>query len=369
MHCMVASSIPCKLSLCADRAHACAGDSYVSSAIDVACTTTQRVIAIASPHELHGDSWPSSPTGTSSFCCNQQYSVTAITTSTGSIAERYAYTAYGLPAILDASASVLSSSAINNRYTYTGREWDATLGLHHFRARWMSGLTGRFLNRDPIGFKGSRWNFCEFLHSQPLTNVDFSGEALGAVGACALVAGAAIGGCLAVRDFLYAGTHAPNAAQATCLSDLKGLMRPGYCSLTAPILIHDFAASPLTVCHSICRVRFLKLGPNDVDCGSCQGSINTLMTLLHECIHAEKQACGFSSTGCGEFEAYYRSKMELLRDRLGLCTKLVQMSKCGSVSECQNSIDSLVVNDQIDLDREQARCTAERNGGPPQLPR
>jgi RHS repeat-associated protein len=303
------------------------------------------------------------------FHRNHQFSITAITTSSGTATERYAYSPYGLPTILDASGTSLSSSAISNRYTYTGRELDSTLGLHHFRARWMSGLTGRFLNRDPIGFKGSRWNFCEFLHSQPLTNVDFSGEALGAVGACALVAGAAIGGCLAVRDFLYAGTHAPNAAQATCLSDLKGLMRPGYCSLTAPILIHDFAASPLTVCHSICRVRFLKLGPNDVDCGSCQGSINTLMTLLHECIHAEKQACGFSSTGCGEFEAYYRSKMELLRDRLGLCTKLVQMSKCGSVSECQNSIDSLVVNDQIDLDREQARCTAERNGGPPQLPR
>jgi hypothetical protein len=105
MHCMVASSIPCKLSLCADRAHACAGDSHVSSGIDVACPTTQNVLAIASPHELHGDSWPSSSTGTSSFCCNQQYSVTAVTTSTGSIAERYAYSAYGQPTILDASTT------------------------------------------------------------------------------------------------------------------------------------------------------------------------------------------------------------------------------------------------------------------------
>jgi RHS repeat-associated protein len=172
---MDASSIPYKLSLCADRAHACAGDSYVSSAIDVACTTTQRVIAIASPHELHGDSWPSSPTGTSSFCCNQQYSVTAVTTSTGSIAERYAYTAYGQPTILDASASVLSSSAINNRYSYTGREWDATLGLHHFRARWMNPSAGRFLGRDPIGYEGSKWFLYEFLRSKSLKGIDPSG--------------------------------------------------------------------------------------------------------------------------------------------------------------------------------------------------
>jgi RHS repeat-associated core domain len=153
MDCMVASSIPCKLSLCADRAHACAGDSYVSSAIDVACPTSQSVFAIASPHELHGDSWPSSSTGTRSFCCNQQFSITAITTSSGTVTERYAYTAYGLPTVLDASGTSLSSSSISNRYTYTGREWDATLGLYHFRARWMSPIAGRFLSRDPIGYE------------------------------------------------------------------------------------------------------------------------------------------------------------------------------------------------------------------------
>jgi len=172
MHCMVASSIPCKISLCADRAHARAGDSYVSSGIDVACPTTQSVLAIASPHELHGDSWPSSSTGTSSFCCNQQYSITAVTTSTGAIAERYAYSAYGEPTILDASASVLNSSAINNRYTYTGREWDATLSLHHFRARWMSPSAGRFLTRDPIGFDGGSLNIQEFVHSKTLIYMD-----------------------------------------------------------------------------------------------------------------------------------------------------------------------------------------------------
>lgn len=86
---------------------------------------------------------------------NQQYSITAVTTSTGSIAERYAYSAYGQPTVLDASASVLTSSAVGNRYTYTytGREWDETLGLHHFRARWMSLLAGRFLGRDLIGVR------------------------------------------------------------------------------------------------------------------------------------------------------------------------------------------------------------------------
>jgi RHS repeat-associated protein len=103
--------------------------------------------------QMPAESYVASTNGTSDFCCNQQYSVTAITTAAGAIAERYAYTAYGLPTILNASATIIASSAISNRYTYTGREWDATLGLHHFRARWMSPIAGRFLGRDPIGYE------------------------------------------------------------------------------------------------------------------------------------------------------------------------------------------------------------------------
>ena len=199
MHPVVASSIPCKLSLCADREQARAGDSHASSGIDVGCPTTQNVLAIAPPHEFHQYSWPSSSTGTSSFCCNHQYSVTAITTSAGAIAERYAYTAYGQPTILDASASVLSSSAINNRYTYTGREWDATLGLHHFRARWMSPSAGRFLTRDPIGYEGSEWSLCEFIDGRAFAATDPAGT-LSIPVIVNLVGGV---GCYACGLFMY----------------------------------------------------------------------------------------------------------------------------------------------------------------------
>jgi hypothetical protein len=63
----------------------------------------------------------------------------SVNTSAGDIAERYAYSAYGEPTICDGSGSELASSSINNRYSYTGREWDATVGLYHFRARRMCG--------------------------------------------------------------------------------------------------------------------------------------------------------------------------------------------------------------------------------------
>ena len=103
---------------------------------------------------------------------NQQYSIYALTNASGVVQERYAYTAYGQPTFLNASAAVQTSSAAGNRYTYTAREWDATLGIHYFRARWMSGLTGRFLTRDPIGFDGGSYGIYEIFYSHPLAYVD-----------------------------------------------------------------------------------------------------------------------------------------------------------------------------------------------------
>jgi RHS repeat-associated protein len=110
------------------------------------------------------------------FHRNHQYSVTAVTTSTGSIAERYAYSAYGQPTILDPSGVTLPTSNFSIHTSYTGREWDATLGLHHFRARWMSPNAGRFLQRDPVGWFGG-YNSYGYCVSSVMNRVDPEGEA------------------------------------------------------------------------------------------------------------------------------------------------------------------------------------------------
>ena len=83
---------------------------------------------------------------------NQQYSVTALTNASGTITERYSYTAYGAPTITDASGTTRTATAEGNRYTYTGREWDEDLGLYHYRARMYDAVAGRFCSRDPIGY-------------------------------------------------------------------------------------------------------------------------------------------------------------------------------------------------------------------------
>lgn len=106
---------------------------------------------------------------------NQQYSITALTNGGGTVTERYAYDAYGTPAILDASLSQLATSSENNRYLYTGREYDEALGLYHYRARIYNSLSGRFCSRDPIGFKGGI-NFHEYVGGNPVARLDPDGK-------------------------------------------------------------------------------------------------------------------------------------------------------------------------------------------------
>jgi RHS repeat-associated protein len=83
---------------------------------------------------------------------NQQYSVYAVSNSSGAVQERYAYTAYGVPTIANASGTVLTASAISNRYLYTGRERDNDIQQYHYRARMYDASLGRFCSRDPVGY-------------------------------------------------------------------------------------------------------------------------------------------------------------------------------------------------------------------------
>jgi RHS repeat-associated protein len=162
------------------------------------------------------------------FHRNQQYSITAVTTSAGAIAERYAYSAYGEPTILDGSGSQISNSSINNRYSYTGREWDATVGLHHFRAfraRWMSPKSGRFLGRDPIGYKGSPYDLYEYCESNSIARVDPDGTI--AVPIVAAVAVTAVMACMTSALMEAEYYFQDNEYQRHCYASCVGAKRCG----------------------------------------------------------------------------------------------------------------------------------------------
>ncbi len=127
------------------------------TATDTQCLQGESLCFTASLHPTHQS--------------NQQYSILSLSDSSGSVVERISYTAYGQPTFTNAAGTTLSSSAKATRYSYTGREWDPSLQLHHFRARWMSGASGRFLGRDRIGYLGGM-NLANFVDSHPLTSLD-----------------------------------------------------------------------------------------------------------------------------------------------------------------------------------------------------
>jgi len=106
---------------------------------------------------------------------NQQYSITALTSGGGAVTERYAYSAYGTPTITDAAGTARTTSAEDNRYLYTGREWDENLDLYHYRARMYDPVSGRFCSRDPIGYWFSTNNLYSYTNASPLIWMDFTG--------------------------------------------------------------------------------------------------------------------------------------------------------------------------------------------------
>jgi len=68
-------------------------------------------------------------------------SVISFTDSSGSTAESYSYDAFGKPS---------TTSAIGNRFMFTGREYDAETALYCYRERQYSPELGRFLQTDPL---------------------------------------------------------------------------------------------------------------------------------------------------------------------------------------------------------------------------
>ena len=72
---------------------------------------------------------------------------------------------------------ILSESGTKlDRYAYTGREWDAALGLQYTRARMYDPSTGRFLSEDPLGQYAGDVNVYRYVGNSPFAASDPSGQ-------------------------------------------------------------------------------------------------------------------------------------------------------------------------------------------------
>ena len=86
-------------------------------------------------------------------------------TSSTTPAVSWAYDAVGNR--ITAAGQPLTVSAFGNPFLFTGREWDAEIGLYYYRARCYKPSLGRFISRDPVFADRYR-----YVGNNPLNAVD-----------------------------------------------------------------------------------------------------------------------------------------------------------------------------------------------------
>jgi RHS repeat-associated protein len=93
----------------------------------------------------------------------------ALTNSSGTVVAAYAYSPYG--AVLNRTGSV------TNPFTYVGAYGvtDEGNNLYYMRNRYYDAGTGRFLQKDPIGFAGGQSNLYAYVEGNPVDGIDPSG--------------------------------------------------------------------------------------------------------------------------------------------------------------------------------------------------
>jgi RHS repeat-associated protein len=81
---------------------------------------------------------------------------------TGALIESYQYDLYGKPRVYNASGVYQPGATPQGKDLFTGQRWVVEIGLYDDRNRFMSPDLGRFLQPDPIGFKGDSSNLYRY---------------------------------------------------------------------------------------------------------------------------------------------------------------------------------------------------------------
>jgi RHS repeat-associated protein len=111
---------------------------------------------------------------------DHQGSVTHLLNASGNSIESYRYDAFGAPTMYNGGGSQITSTAYNNRFLFTGREYAATyqktyitaFNFYEYRARAYHPILGRFMSEDPKLFDAGDYNLFRYCHNDPIDFTD-----------------------------------------------------------------------------------------------------------------------------------------------------------------------------------------------------
>ena len=108
-------------------------------------------------------------------------SVTLLTDNNGAAVERYRYDAFGAPTVYSGTWGARASTAYDNRFLFTGREYAGTyrssyatpaFAFYEYRARAYHPGLGRFLSEDPKLFGAGDYNLFRYVGNNPVNATD-----------------------------------------------------------------------------------------------------------------------------------------------------------------------------------------------------
>jgi len=100
------------------------------------------------------------------------WNTVAICDVTGTVGERYAYSAYGSPVFMNGAGTVQASSAIGFETLYDGYRWDnASPQMYYVRNRFLLPTVGTWNRRDPLGYVAKMSQYC-YVSGNPATRRD-----------------------------------------------------------------------------------------------------------------------------------------------------------------------------------------------------
>jgi RHS repeat-associated protein len=122
---------------------------------------------------------------------DKQGTVTDVIDSQGQVLNHLVYDSFG-------KITSQSNPAVEFRYGFTGREFDAETGDYYYRARYYDAGVGRFIGEDPLGFGAGDANLTRYVFNSPTNYTDSSGEFVQVLVAAGAGVALAVGGAVIV---------------------------------------------------------------------------------------------------------------------------------------------------------------------------